>query len=458
MNTYETYLAGARERQLADLFAYLRIPSISTLPEHAADVRRCADWLRAYLASIGLRNACLLETDGNPIVYADWLEAGESAPVLLLYGHYDIQPAEPLQPWTTPPFEPSLRDDAIYARGATDNKGTLFVYLRALEAILAVDGRLPCNIKLIVEGEEELRADNLDAFLTHNVTRLACDACVISDSALYARGVPSLAVALRGMAALQLRVDTAQADLHSGLYGGPVPNALHALSRLLATLHNDEGRVSVGGFYDGVIPVSPSEAAEWSELGFDDDVFRREIGATRLVGGPEHSVLERMWSQPTLDLHGIWGGFMGDGIKTVIPCEAHAKLSCRLVADQEPDRILALVVAHLERHCPSEAQLTVEWTLPGAAPMTIPRDGPLLAAARNALRCSYDGPVRFFRSGASVPVAALVKERLKVDSLMLGFGLPGDGAHAVDEHLEIDSFDRGARTMVEFFLNVAGKS
>jgi len=450
----ETYLAEASNRHQAELFEYLRIPSISTLPQHAADVRRCAEWVRSHVDGIGLENVRLIETEGNPIVYGEWLDAGESAPVVLLYGHYDVQPAEPFELWETEPFEPAIRDGRIYARGATDNKGPLFTYLKALEAILAVDGRLPCNVKLIVEGEEELRADHLDSFLADQGELLACDVCVVSDSALYARDVPSIALSLRGMAALQLRVETGGSDLHSGMYGGVAPNALHALARLIATLHDREGRVTVEGFYDAVRPLPAEEIAEWSRLGFDEEELRLEIGAAKLIGGTEHAALERMWARPTLDIHGVWGGFQGEGVKTVIPREAHAKLSCRLVADQEPDKVLSLLQAHLERHCPPEARLTIESTLAGATPMTMPRDNPFVAAARDALASAYGSETMFFRSGWSVPVAALVKDRLGVDSLLLGFGLPTDGAHAPNEHFDVDNLERGIRTMIGFLSSL----
>ena len=451
MSGYHAYLAGARERHQDELFAYLRFPSISALPAHADDVRRCAQWVRAHLERLGLRDARLIETPGNPIAYAEWLDAGPAAPTLLVYGHYDVQPTDPLALWETPPFEPAVRDGRIYARGSTDNKGPLFTYLKALETLLAVDGRLACNVKVIVEGEEELRADHLDQFLADNRDLLVCDACVISDSALYGRGIPSIAISLRGMAAMQIRVETASTDLHSGMYGGVAPNALHALAHLLATLHDEDGRVAVEGFYDSVRQLAREELEEWSRLPFDEEELRREIGARRLIGGHDHGVLERMWARPTLDVHGIWGGFEGEGIKTVIPREARAKLSCRLVADQGPEEVLELVRRHLERHCPPEATLTIESTLAGAGPMTMPREHPLVAVARESLAAAYGREALFFRSGWSVPVAALVKQRLGVDSLLLGFGLPTDGAHAPNEHFDVENFDRGIATMVEFF-------
>jgi acetylornithine deacetylase/succinyl-diaminopimelate desuccinylase-like protein len=410
--------------------------------------------VRGHLEHIGLANAKLLETGGNPIAYADWLGAGEAAPTLLLYGHYDVQPADPFELWETPPFEPALREGRIYARGSTDNKGPMFTYLKAIEAVLAVDGSLPCNVKVIVEGEEELRADKLDAFLAANREFLACDALIISDSALYAEGVPSIALSLRGMAALELRLETLDSDLHSGMYGGVAPNALHALVALLATLHDDEGRVAVKGFYDDVRELPASEMEDWGELGFSEEALRAEIGAKQLIGGGEHTALERMWARPTLDLHGVWGGFQGEGLKTVIPKEAHAKLSCRLVADLEPQPVLDLLQAHLERHCPPWATLSIEWTLPGAGPMVMPRDHPFVAAARAALAHGYGSETVFFRSGWSVPVAALVKERLGVDSLLLGFGLPTDGAHGPNEHFSLDNLERGTRTMSAFLSSV----
>lgn len=457
MTRFDSYLADSAKRHRAELFEYLRIPSVSTLPECADEIRRCAEWMREHLKRIGLEHVTLLETGGNPIVYGDWLGADGDAPVLLLYGHYDVQPADPVELWESPPFDPVVRDGRVYARGSTDNKGPLFTYLAALETVLAVDGRLPCNIKLIVEGEEELRADHLDAFLADESDLLACDACVISDSALYAADVPSMALSLRGMAALQLRLETAATDLHSGMYGGVAPNALHALARLVATLHDDDGRVAVDGFYEGVRPVPAEEAAEWAALPFDEDALRTELGATRLIGGADHPPLERLWARPTLDVHGIWGGFQGEGIKTVIPREATAKLSCRLVGDQDPHTTLALLERHLRDRCPPEAKLTIEWTLPGATPMRVPRDTPLVATAREALAEGYGSEPLFFGSGWSVPVAALVKQRLGVDSLLLGFGLPTDGAHAPNEHFDLSNLERGTRTMVAFLSSVGAR-
>ena len=451
-STYETHLVAARERHLAELEAFLRIPSISTLPEHAAELSRCADWVAGHFESIGLRNIEQLETGGNPIVYGERLDAGPEAPTLLLYGHYDVQPADPLELWLTPPFEPNLRDGRLYARGATDNKGPLFVYLKALETVIAVDGRLACNVKMIVEGEEELRADHLDLFMRDQKAKLDCDALVISDSAQYGEGIPSIPISLRGMVALELRLDTASSDLHSGMYGGVAPNALHALVHLLDTLRDERGVVSVQGFYDDVDASDQQELEQWRGLPFDEEELRERIGARSLIGDDgRHGALERMWTRPTLDLHGVWGGFSGDGIKTVIPARAHAKLSCRLVPHQEPERMLELVISHLERHCPPEATLTIEWTLPGATPIEMARDHPLVQAAADALTATYGQEALFFRSGWSVPVAEIAKRRLGVDSLLLGFGLPDDGAHAPNEHFSLASFELGTRTMIDFF-------
>ncbi len=452
MSAYESHLAESRERHLAELDAFLRIPSISTLPEHAADLARCADWVADELASIGLHHVEQLDSGGNPIVYAERLEAGPGAPTLLVYGHYDVQPADPLDLWLSPPFEPTLRDGLLFARGATDNKGPLFVYLKALETLLAVDGRLACNVKVLVEGEEELRADHLDAFMEREGERLRCDALVISDSAQYGAGIPSIPLSLRGMAALGLRLETAATDLHSGMYGGVAPNALDALVRLLATLRDDRGVVTVDGFYDGVLAAAEEELDEWQQLPFDEDELRTQIGARSLIGADgRHSALERMWTRPTLDLHGVWGGFTGEGIKTVIPAEARAKLSCRLVPEQTPERVLELVIAHLERHRPTEATLTIEWTLPGATPVEMRRDHPLVRAAGAALAAAFGREPLFFRSGWSVPVAEIAKRQLGVDALLLGFGLPEDGAHAPNEHFSLESFALGTRTMIDFF-------
>ncbi len=450
------YLDSERDRHLSELVALARFPSVSAVAAHRPDILGCATWLRDQLDGIGLENAALLETGGNPIVYADWLHAGPDAPTALLYGHYDVQPPEPLELWESPPFEPTIRDGRIYARGITDNKAQVLLNLKALETLLAVEGALPCNVKVIVEGEEELRADNLERFVSENAERLSADVAVICDSNLYAVGVPGIVIGLRGMAAVELTVRTAAVDAHSGVYGGGVPNALHALASLLDSLHDRaDGRVLVEGFYDAVRPITEDERARWRSLPFDERRVAAALGVQQLFGESGYSPLERATARPTLELNGAWGGYTGEGIKTVIPAESHAKLSCRLVPDQEPNEIIRLIRAHLERHAPSGASVTVDFELAGARPMLTPPDHPAIRAAVASLEAAYGVEPVLFRSGWSVPVVEILDRRLGLDSVLLGFGLPDENAHAPNEHFHLENFDGGLRTMTDFWHRLA---
>lgn len=440
------FLKQHRDRHLGELADLLRIPSISTLERHAPDVRAAAVYLAERFRAIGLEHVELVETEGNPIVYGDWLHAGPAAPTALLYGHYDVQPADPLSLWETPPFEPTIRNGRIYARGASDNKGPMYVNVAALDALLSTAGTLPVNLRFIVEGEEELRADMLDTFLRTDERLRDVDVAVISDSAQYAEGVPGIPIGLRGMAAVEITVRTGPIDLHSGTYGGVAANALHVLAELVATLRKPDGSIAVRGFYDPVRRPSQEELESWRELRFDD----AQLGAAR-AGERGFTPLERLWSRPTLDVHGIWGGFMEEGIKTVIPCEAHAKLSCRLVPDQEPAQVIEQVVAHLREHLPNGVELRVDSTLAGCRPFVARASHPAVRAARGALEQAYGREAIIFRTGWSVPVTELLERHLGVDSLLLGFGHPDERHHAPNEFMRLSGFDLGARAMVSFW-------
>lgn len=440
------FLKQHRDRHLGELADLLRIPSISTLERHAPDVRAAAVYLAERFRAIGLEHVELVETEGNPIVYGDWLHAGPAAPTALLYGHYDVQPADPLSLWETPPFEPTIRNGRIYARGASDNKGPMYVNVAALDALLSTAGTLPVNLRFIVEGEEELRADMLDTFLRTDERLRDVDVAVISDSAQYAEGVPGIPIGLRGMAAVEITVRTGPIDLHSGTYGGVAANALHVLAELVATLRKPDGSIAVRGFYDPVRRPSQEELESWRELRFDD----AQLGAAR-AGERGFTPLERLWSRPTLDVHGIWGGFMEEGIKTVIPCEAHAKLSCRLVPDQEPAQVIEQVVAHLREHLPNGVELRVDSTLAGCRPFVARASHPAVRAARGALEQAYGREAVIFRTGWSVPVTELLERHLGVDSLLLGFGHPDERHHAPNEFMRLSGFDLGARAMVSFW-------
>jgi len=450
------YLERSRNRRLSQLLELVRFPSVSARQEYAADVAACAAWLRDHLERIGLEHARLLPTGGNPIVYADWLHAA-GAPTVLIYGHYDVQPSDPDELWASPPFEPEIRDGRIVARGASDNKGQIFAALGAIEALLAVEGRLPCNVRVAIEGEEELSADNLKAFLADAARSgiLAADLALVTDSTMLAEDAPGVAVALRGMAALQFCVRTATADLHSGVYGGAVPNALQALAEILVSLKDPAtGRVRVEGFYDAVRPMPEEERRSWAQLPFDANALEAELGAA-LAGEQGFTSYERMWGRPALDVCGAWGGYQGEGLQTVIPAEARAKISCRLVPDQEPEAVLDLLERHLQARAPARATVSIDWRLAASRPIVLPVEHPGVQAALSAAREGFEREPLVFRAGFSVPVAELFRRFLGLDSVLLGFILPDENMHAPNEFIRVDVFERGVRTYAAFLREQA---
>lgn len=447
---YDAYLQRERERHLAELMDFLRIPSISALSAHRPDIERAAQWVADALARSGLENVKILPTGGHPAVYADWLHA-PGQPVVLVYGHYDVQPVDPEHLWTTPPFEPSVRDGKLYARGASDDKGQVFLHIKAAETLLRVDGRLPVGMKFLIEGEEEVGSRHLPAFIEAHRDLLAADVVVVSDSPFFARGVPAITTGLRGLAALEVTVRGPRSDLHSGLYGGAVQNPLHALCALLASLHAPDGRVAVAGFYDKVRPLTQAEREQWAALPHDDARLQRELGVPSLFGEPGYTTLERQWARPTVELNGVWGGFTGEGTKTVLPAEAHAKITCRLVPDQEPGEILDLVEAHLRAHLPPGVTLEVRREKGSALPVLTPADHPAVRAARQALREAYGKEPVLIRMGGSIPVVETLGRVLGAPVVLLGFGLPDENFHAPDEHFHLENFDGGLRTLCAYW-------
>jgi acetylornithine deacetylase/succinyl-diaminopimelate desuccinylase-like protein len=450
------YLDRARARHLDELSTLLGFPSVSTGAEHAADLQACAHWLAAHLERIGLEGVRLVETGGNPIVYGEWLHA-EDASTVLVYGHYDVQPSAPDELWASPPFEPDLRDGRLYARGATDNKGQIFAALAAIEALLSVDGSLPCNVRVLIEGEEELGADNLTAFLAANAASelLRADLALITDSGMLDEETPGITTALRGMAALQLSLRTAASDLHCGIYGGAVPNSLFALAGLLTTLKDPQsGRILVDGFYDDVLPIPEDERRAWVSLPHDDEQLSDMLGTRRLAGEEGYTTLERMWGRPTLDLTGVWGGHTGSGLKTIIPAEARATISCRLVPDQDAEKVLDLLERHLRAHTPEDASLTVVWRLAGCWPVVISPADPAVGAALAAAEEGFGRPATVFRAGWSVPIVELLQRIVGLHSVLLGFSLPDENMHAPNEFIRLDVLARGMHTYAAFFANV----
>ena len=433
----------------------LRIPSISTLPEHKADCRRAAEFLMAELTRIGMENARLIETGGHPLVYADWLHAA-GKPTALFYGHYDVQPADPLDEWHSPPFEPEERNGNLYARGACDDKGQVWAQVKALESLLAATGRLPLNVRVIFEGEEEVGGEGIAAFVASKPPELKADFALVSDTELFAPGLPTLCVGLRGMIYTELEVRGAKTDLHSGMYGGAAPNPFIALAQMLARLKDEEGRILIPGFYDEILPPSSDELAAWRSLPFDEEQYRiAEVGSRTLVGEAGYSVLERTWARPTLDVHGIPGGFIGAGAKTVIPAKALAKVSMRLVPGMTPDKTFALYKSYVEKIAPAGVEVEVRLIHSGD-PCLIPVDNPYVRAATRALEEVWGQKTVFIRSGGSIPIVGDFDRHLGIPSVIMGFGLPDDNIHAPNEKFHLKNFELGIESVVRF-LEEAGR-
>ncbi|MES1245314.1 MAG: dipeptidase [Acidobacteriota bacterium] len=441
----ETFFTTNADRFRSELFELLRIPSVSTRAEHRPDMQRAADWVAASLRSAGL-GAEVHPTDGHPIVLGEWRGAPAGSPTVLIYGHYDVQPADPFDLWTSPPFEPAVRDGRLYARGATDDKGQLFLHIKALEAHLRSRGALPVNVVVLVEGEEEGGGENLAPFIERNADRLRCDAVVISDSAMFAPGLPSILCALRGMAYFQIDVRGPEGDLHSGSYGGAVVNPAMALARILATLHDDQGRVAVPGFYDRVREWPAELRRQVEGLPFEDAGFREEARVTALGGEAGFSTLERLWMRPTCEVNGLLSGYTGEGTKTVLPAKAMAKVSCRLVPDQDPFEIERRFRAHVESVTPPGVAVEVA-LLHGSPAWRADLDHPIFDAANRALEATFGRAAVVTGDGGSLPVVSDFERILKAPVLLMGFGLPGENAHAPDEWLSLESFDKGLRTL-----------
>ncbi len=449
----ETWLQENAERRLESLKAFLRIPSISALPEHAADCRAAAAWVAADLRSSGIEHVEVSETGGHPVVYGDWLHA-DGAPTVLIYCHYDVQPVDPLDMWESAPFDPIIRDGRILARGAADDKGQLHLHLRAIEALMATRGRLPVNLRIVFEGEEEFGSQNLDAWLVANRDRLRADVAVISDTAFFQGNVPAITISLRGLMYCQVDVTGPTVDVHSGGFGGVVENPANALARIITGLKGPDGKVLVPGFYDDVVPLTEADRAALAALPLDEEAYRLEIGVPALVGEAGYTVLERRGARPTLDVNGIWGGFQGEGSKTIIPAHAHAKVSCRLVAKQDPHRIFALVRDHVLALAPVGVRVEVQ-NLHGGRPSLTPIDHPATRAAARALEATFGRAPVYLREGGSIPVTASFESILGLSTVLLGFSNPDDNAHAPNESLVLANHETGIRTVIRMFDELA---
>jgi len=435
-------------RMRDELFDFLRIPSVSAKSENNADTKRAAEWLKSSMEKIGLK-ATVHQTPGHPVVIGEWRGA-PGAPTILVYGHYDVQPAEPLDLWTSPPFEPTIRDGNIYARGSVDDKGQLFLHIKAIEGHLATRGKLPMNVVVIAEGEEEVGSDNLEAFVESNKDLLAAEAVVISDSAMFAPGQPSILSSLRGMAYFEINVTGSKVDLHSGGYGGAVINPATALANIIATMHDENWHVTIDGFYDSVRDWDPRIREQMKNLPFDEKNFQKETGSPDLGGEAGYTTLERLWTRPTCEINGLLSGYTGEGSKTVLPSKAMAKVSCRLVPDQLPAEIIEKMKAHIAKVTPKGVDATVTY-LHGGKPWRAELTGPLYDAARRALATAFEKEPVIVGEGGSIPVVGDFEKILGAPVLLVGFGLPGENAHAPNEWMSEENFRIGIRAMAVFW-------
>jgi acetylornithine deacetylase/succinyl-diaminopimelate desuccinylase-like protein len=442
-----------RDRYLEELKALLAIPSLSALPEHAADVTHCAEWCADEMRRIGLENAKLIPTPGNPVVYGDWLHA-EGAPTILFYGHYDVQPVDPLNLWTSPPFEATIRDGEIYARGSADDKGQVFMHFKAVEAHIKQNGRLPVNIKFMLEGEEEVGSAHLDDFIRDHKDDLKADVVVISDSAMFARGIPSICYGLRGLVYFQIDLRGSSTDLHSGSFGGAVANPGIVLAQMLAQMKDRGGRIKIPGFYDDVVPLQEEERQAWATLPFNEKQYKKDFGIPKVFGETGFSTLERTWARPTFEVNGLLSGFTGEGAKTVLPAVAMAKVSMRLVANQDPDKIAQLFEAHVRDIAPKTVEVKVT-RMHGGKPWMTSYDNPFVQAAGRAIERGFGRKPVFTREGGSIPVVSTFQEVLGLPSVLFGVGLPDENAHAPNEKLDVANFHNGIIASAILYQEIA---
>lgn len=448
------YANRNHSRFLDELQSFLRIPSVSTLPEHAGDCRRAAELLVAELRRIGMENVRLIEGEGHPLVYADWLHAA-GKPTALCYGHYDVQPPDPLNEWLSPPFEPAVRNGNLYARGAVDDKGQVWAQIKALESLLVTNKSLPLNVRVLLEGEEEVGGEGIANYVAEKPPELKSDFALVSDTEMFAPGLPTLCVGLRGMIYTEIEVQGAKSDLHSGMYGGAAPNPFVALAQIVARLKDENGHILIPGFYDDIIPPSPEELAAWKSLPFDEEHYRiTEVGSRQLVGEKGFSVLERTWARPTLDVHGMPGGFIGAGAKTVIPAKAIAKVSMRLVPGMTTAKSFAQYKSYVEKIVPAGVDVEVRLIHTGD-PCLIQVNNRYIQAATRALHEVWGKDTVFIRSGGSIPIVGDFDRHLGLPSVMMGFGLPDDNIHAPNEKFHIRNFELGIDSLIRFLEEAA---
>ena len=446
----DAFVSNNRDRLLSELKEFVRIPSISTLPEHQPDIQRAAVFVAESLRRAGMEHVEIISTARHPLIYADWMHA-PGKPTVLCYGHYDVQPADPLELWTTPPFEPTERNGNLYARGTADDKGQMYMHIKAVEALQAVNGRLPVNLKFLIEGEEEVGGASIASYIAENPEKLRADVAVVSDTAMYAEGMPTLCIGLRGLIYMEVEATGPARDLHSGLYGGAAPNAVYGLIELLAKAKDANGVIQIPGIYEEIEEPAPAERNSWEHLPFREQEFlANEVGSIGLTGEPGRSILERVWSRPTFEVHGIAGGFTGAGAKTVIPARATAKVSFRLVPRQDPKRVIEAFKSWVGQSTPQGIRTEVR-VLSASPGLVVNPENPAIQVAARAFSDVFGKPTVFIRSGGSIPVVGDFASHLGIPTILMGFGLPDDGLHSPNEKYKLDNYYRGIMTIAHFF-------
>ena len=458
MDDVSKYIDQHRARFVDELAAWVKIPAISSDPSHVKDMAANAEHLKNHLAALGPDNVEVWPTKGHPAVFAEWNHA-PGKPTLLVYGHHDVQPVDPLPEWISPPFEPAIREGRMWGRGVVDDKGQVMIHANAIEAFVKTQSKLPINLKLIVEGEEEIGSENLDELMRAKASRLAADFVCVSDTAMFGRGIPSLCVGLRGLMYLEVTVSGPKGDLHSGSFGGGVANPVNVLAKMIAKLHDDDGKVTVPGFYDKVVELTAVERKEIASLPFDEKEWLASTGSPAISGEKGFSTLERIWARPTLDCNGVWGGFQGEGAKTIIPSHASAKISCRLVPHQEPEEIQRLVGDYLKKLAPPGVTVRVEY-MHGGRPYLAPTDHPVFEIAKRAFTRAFGKPTVFIREGGSIPFVRTIADATGKPCLLMGFGQPDENAHAPNEWLDLENFHLGIKSAAFLYdeLSRIGKS
>lgn len=443
-----SYIQNNKERYVDELKEFLRIPSISTLPENKEDIIKCAEFVASKLTQVGMNKVEIFKTEGHPIVYGEWLGA-PGKPTVLVYGHYDVQPVDPIELWDSPPFEPVIKDGKIWARGATDDKGQVYVHIKSVEAYFKTIGSLPLNVKFLIEGEEEIGSANLETFLSNNIDLLKCDCVLVSDTSLYDEGIPTLTYGLRGLAYLEVEVVGPNRDLHSGSFGGAVANPINILAGMIAKLQDKNGKITIPGFYNDVIKLTKKERENYKRLKHSEKRFAKELGVYELKGEKGYSTLERIWARPTLDCNGIYGGFTGKGAKTVLPSKATAKISMRLVPNQDPKKVAKQFSRYIQKLAPKSVKVKVN-DLHGGQPFLSPLDNPAMIAASKAMEKAFGKKTVFIREGGSIPIITVFGRLLRAPAVLMGLGLQTENLHSPNEHFNLKHFDLGIKSSALF--------